>query len=170
MKDLTIATQRTDLIPFSQNEETLFLSLNQDEFIRKYMWDDEIISQQMSKDILAQNESLFTQDRYGIWKIEKRDSKEIIGYVGLWYFFAEKQPQLIYALLEAFTGRGYATEVSQAILDYTFEKLKFNYLIAATDEPHIASQKVAERLGMSFQEKRIENGKPTLFYKITKSK
>lgn len=89
-----------------------------------------------------------------------------MGYAGLWYFFEEPQPQLIYALLEQFTRRGYAREAGTSIIQYAFEKLGFEYLTAATDEPHNASKKVMLSLGMEFVEKRIENNKPTLFYRI----
>ena len=64
-----------------------------------------------------------------------KETNEVIGYTGLWYFFNEKQPQLIYALLKQFTKRGYALEASKAIIQYSFNTLGFQYLIAATDEP-----------------------------------
>lgn len=95
-----------------------------------------------------------------------KETKELIGYTGLWYFFNEDQPQLIYALLKQFSKRGYAHEFSKAIIRYSFENLGFKYLTAATDEHHLESQKVAKGLGMKFQEKRIENDKPTLSFSI----
>lgn len=162
----TINTERLKLIPFSLEDSTLFQDLNNLPFIRKYMWDDEKIDYKTSKEIIHQNDKHFKEDGYGIWKIHLKENSEIIGYVGLWYFFDEPQPQLIYAILEEYTGSGYATEASSSIINYAFEKLEFSYLIAATDEPHLSSQKVATRLGMSLLEKRIVNNKSTLFYKI----
>lgn len=161
-----IDTDRLSLLPFSEEEASLFHKLNTDAFIRKYMWDDETIDQNTVQEILVQNKKHFAEDAYGIWKIQLKENHGIIGYVGLWYFFDEPQPQLIYALLEAHTQKGYATEASLAIIHYAFNQLGFTYLMAATDEPHQASQQVAKRVGMSFVEKRMENGKPTLFFRI----
>ncbi|MEM9984362.1 MAG: GNAT family N-acetyltransferase, partial [Bacteroidota bacterium] len=107
-------------------------------------------------------------DNFGIWKVNLKETDELIGYTGLWYFFDEQQPQLIYALLKQFTKQGYALEFSKVIIEYSFKTLDFEYLIAATDESHLESQKVAKRLGMKFHEKRIEDDKPTLFFKIEK--
>ncbi len=164
----TLTTERLELIPFTTKDEELFHRINTDPFVRKLLWDDEVIGQEVSKEIMGKNEAHFREDAYGLWKILSKDSKEVIGYAGLWFFFDEPQPQLIYAILEAFTKKGYATEASRAVIDYTFNQLGFSYLLAATDESHTESQSVAQRLGMKFTEKRIENEKPTLFFRIDK--
>ncbi|MDF9796611.1 ribosomal-protein-alanine N-acetyltransferase [Catalinimonas alkaloidigena] len=161
-------TSRISLIPFERQEYELFHDLNSQSFIRKYLWDDEIITLDSVHQILEQNEKHFQHDHFGIWKINLPGTDETIGFTGLWYFFGEAQPQLIYALKESQTAKGYATEAAQAIITYAFEKLSFTYLIAAMDQPHMASQKLAERLGMKFIELRMENDKPTVFYRIDK--
>lgn len=166
MKTLRFTSKRLSLIPFNLDDVKLFYQLNTDAFIRKFMWDDVMITLETAQEIILQNQKHFQEDQYGIWKIILPDQEEVIGYTGLWYFFDEPQPQLIYAILEPYTGQGLATEAAQVVLNYAFEQLDFSYLIAATDEPHQASQKVAERLGMKLFEKRIENEKPTLFYKL----
>ena len=163
MKTLIFNSDRLQLIPFNTNDVSKFHSLNTNSFIRKFMWDDEIISLDTAQEIIIQNKKYFEENQYGIWKIILLSTEETIGYTGLWYFFDEPQPQLIYALLEPYTGQGLATEAARLIIEYAFKSLNFSYLIAATDEPHLASQKVAERLGMNFLEKRIENEKPTIF-------
>lgn len=161
-----ILTERLILTPFCNGDYELFHQLNTDPYIRKFMWDDEIISKETSKEIMQLNEDHFENDHFGIWKVTLKDTDELIGYTGLWYFFNEPQPQLIYALLKQFTKKGYAHEFAKAIIEYAFKNLDFKYLIAATDEPHLESQKVAKGLGMEFHEKRIEDDRPTLFFKI----
>ncbi|WP_162341612.1 GNAT family N-acetyltransferase [Cyclobacterium salsum] len=161
-------TERLELAPFKRSDEMLFLALNTNPYVRKYLWDDQVIDAKTASEILCQNETHFEQDKYGLWKIHLKQNGGLIGYVGLWFFFNEEQPQLIYALLEGFTKQGYAQEASASIIEYAFKKLDFNYLIAATDEPHIESQKVAKKLGMSFIEKRYEDEKATLFFRLDK--
>jgi ribosomal-protein-alanine N-acetyltransferase len=163
-----IFTKRLHLAPFNESDIILFYDLNTNPFIRKFLWDDQIIELATAKEIIERNQQHFMENKFGIWKIQLKISNEIIGFAGLWYFFQDSQPQLIYAILEGYTKCGYATEASQAIVDYAFSQLNFEYLIAATDEPHIASQQVAKRLGMTLTDQRIENGKQTVFYKISK--
>ncbi|MEO1653153.1 MAG: GNAT family N-acetyltransferase [Bacteroidota bacterium] len=164
---LNFQTERLQLIPFRAGDTDLFHQLNTDPFVRKYMWDDEVIPREVAEEVIQKNEIHFKEDSYGLWKIALKENNTIIGYTGLWYFFEEPQPQLIYALLEVFTGQGFAREAAQVIVDYSFQG-GFDYLIAATDPPNIPSQKVAESLGMRLIEKRLENDKPTLFYRIDK--
>jgi len=160
-----LETERTILKPFKIDEIDLFHRLSCDSFIRKYLWDDEMISIELAHEIIEKSINYFQNNGFGIWKIEYKDINKIIGYAGLWYFFEEEQPQLIYAIREEFTKKGIATEVSQKIMKYSFEELKYEYLIASMDENHKESQKVAERIGMKIFEKKELNKKPTVFYK-----
>ncbi len=90
-------------------------------------------------------------------------------FLGLWYFFDKPQPQLIFALLPQFIGKGYATESALAIVRFAFQELGFTYLMAATDPPNLPSQQVLLRLGMQLVEKREEEGKVTWFYRMDKN-
>ncbi len=137
--------------------------------MRRFLWDDVSISLQTAREVLQKNEQHFKESDYGLWKMVLSESGICIGYTGLWYFFDEVQPQLLYALLKPYSGQGFATEGAQLIVDYCFRTLGFQYLVAATDEGHQASQKVALRLGMHFAEERLEDGKSTSFYRIDRS-
>ena len=163
---LQLETGRLHLIPFTDQDVQLFWKMNCDPFIRKYLWDDQQIDVETTKEILHKNQEHFEANRFGIWKTITKDRLQIIGFTGLWYFFKEPQPQLIYALSKNYTGQGYAREAANAIIEYAFNTLHFGYVTAAMDEPHIHSQNVAIGLGMKLVDKRIENGKPTVFYRI----
>ena len=166
MNTIHLETGRLILTPLSQSDLQLFHNMNTNPFIRKYMWDDRIIDIDTSKKIIEKNTHLFQIEKCGIWKVLLKDSLRVIGYTGLWYFFGEPQPQLIYALLPQYAKQGFAAEFSQAIIDYAFSILKYKYIIAAADEPNTESQNLARRLGMKFVEKRLENDKPLMFYRI----
>ena len=133
-------TKRLKLIPFTKQDGDLLNELFTDPYVRKYLWDDEIIDMQTTRKILEKNEEYFNSNKWGMWKIVPIKLKKTIGFVGLWFFYDEPQPQLIYGLLKSFVGNGYATEASRRIVEYAFENLQFNYLIAAIDEPNVASQ------------------------------
>ena len=165
-KKFHLRSIRLDLIPFQKEDQELLHKIFTDPFVRKYLWDDQIISIDTVADILEQSQKYFSTDDFGLWKIVTLESNQIVGFTGLWYFFEESQPQLIYGLLPAFTKQGYAVEAAQLIIRYAFEDLGFTYLNAATDAPHIASQRVAERLGMYRLPEKMMDGKPTIFFQI----
>ena len=163
---LEFLTTRLQLVPFNNEDLDLFLSINRNDNVRRYLWDNEVILKSQAQEILETNEKQFQEERCGLWKIYLQPTTKVIGYSGLWYFFDEPQPQLIYILLSQYTGNGYATEAAQAVMDYALDELDFSYLIAAMDEGHSASEAVAQRLNMQLDRKEVVDGKPTLFYKF----
>lgn len=165
LMDNTFHTQRLILIPFQPEDVELFLQINTDPFVRKYLWDDSIISQEQAEEILTLNSQLIQNEGTGLWKIKLKENEEVIGYTGLWYFFEESQPQLLYVLLPEFTGNGYAKEAAALIIAYAYETLKFAYVEAACDPPNQASQRLAESLGMEFFRRGFDGGKETWFYR-----
>jgi RimJ/RimL family protein N-acetyltransferase len=163
---MRLETERLELIPMSSDDIELFHTTNIDGYVREHLWDNEIISRDMSLDILATVESIFREDSWGLWKILLKENGTYIGYAGLWRFFGELQPQLLYALLEQYAGNGYASEAAQRVLSYAFEKLGFTYLLAAMNIENVQSVNVCKRLGFSLGEVREIEGKRTYFYRI----
>jgi ribosomal-protein-alanine N-acetyltransferase len=121
---------------------------------------------QQVEEMLTESQKNFEEKRFGLWFVETKSEKEIIGFVGLWDFFDEKQPQLVYALLPKATKKGYASEAATKILEYCFNELGYQYLLASCDQPNIESQKVAERIGMRKVDEKIVNGNPLVFFKV----
>ena len=107
---------------------------------------------------------------WGRWKIIVKKDRAFAGFVGLWTFFDEHRPQLLFGLLPAKTGFGYATESSKAIIDYAFSKLNFAQLVTPFDPPNRASEKVCQRLGMTKTNVKELNGKLTTFCRIESDK
>ncbi len=163
---LILTTTRLRLTPFQRQDKEVLHRIFTDPFVRKFLWDDEIIPAAQTESFLEKNEQHFAKDHWGLWKIQQKDGETIFGFAGLWYFFEEPQPQLVYGLLPAYAKKGYATEASQAVIDYAFQTLKFPYLIASCDTPHQDSKRVAERLHMDWVEEKTMNSRPTTFYRI----
>jgi ribosomal-protein-alanine N-acetyltransferase len=125
------------------------------------IFDDEII-----QDFIDSSAHTFEQHGYGLWLIEEKTGGAVIGFTGLRSFFEEPQPQLLYALFENFTGKGYAKEAARKIIDYSFDALRFSYLVASCDAPNLPSQQLALSLDMKLFKEEEKEGLLTLFYKI----
>jgi ribosomal-protein-alanine N-acetyltransferase len=167
---IKLETQRLSLIPFERNDLHLLYETFTNHFVRKFLWDDEIITVDQTSNILELNESVFDSEGWGLWKIIVKNGQAFAGFVGLWRFFDEGQPQLLFGLMPAKTGLGYATEASAAIVDYAFNELGYTFIVASFDSPNVASEKVCRRLKMKKMEDRVINNKSTSFYRIEKDK
>jgi len=163
---MTLETQRLRLKPILKTDLNTLHNIFVNPHVRKYLCDDNIWSVQQVEEMLIENQKLFDQQKFGLWFIETKNQQEIIGFVGLWYFFDQQQPQLVYALLPEATKKGYATEAATKILEYSFNQLGYQYLNASCDRPNIDSVKLAQRIGMKQVEEKLVNDKPLLFFQV----
>ncbi|MGL5083978.1 MAG: GNAT family N-acetyltransferase [Microcoleaceae cyanobacterium] len=159
-------TQRLVLRPIVDGEANVLHAILTDSFVRRYLCDDKVLSIQDVEAMLAESQKQFAEARSGLWFIETKLEKNIIGLVGLWYFFEEAQPQLLYALLPSAIKQGYATEAASRIVTYCFKELGYQYLVASCDQPNLESQKVAARIGMEKIEERVVNGSSIIFFRL----
>jgi ribosomal-protein-alanine N-acetyltransferase len=65
-------------------------------------------------------------------------------------------------------GQGLGTEVALAIRDYGFGRLGLTRLVCLIDHGHVASMRVAEKMGMAFEKEAEDEIGPFLLYTIDK--
>jgi len=162
---LNLRTSRLKLVPFAISDIDLLHDTFTDPIVREFLWDNEVVPLEQTREILIENEKHFSNDGWGLWKVIN-SSGEYTGFAGLWIFFDERQPQLLYGLLPAYHKKGFATEAAGAIIRYAFDELQFPFLIATCDAPHQRSVHVCLRLGMKKTADRVMRGKLISFFRI----
>jgi ribosomal-protein-alanine N-acetyltransferase len=102
----------------------------------------------------------------GLWATTYKETGEFIGRCGLlpWTIDGENEVEVAYLISKAYWGQGLGTEVAQAILDYGFQKLNLKRLICLIDKDNLASIRVAEKIGMSFEKEGRDEIGPFLVY------
>ena len=66
--------------------------------------------------------------------------------------------EIIYIFKTSAWGKGYATEIGQAIIGYAFEEMKLERLIALIEPENEGSERVALKIGMKFEKEVIRPG------------
>ncbi|MBR2819517.1 MAG: GNAT family N-acetyltransferase [Reyranella sp.] len=79
----------------------------------------------------------------------------LIGHGGLNYVPEFDAVEVLWALHPDAWGKGYATEVAAAALDYGFGPLDLASIFAITFEDNLASQAVMKRIGLTYR-KRVD--------------
>ncbi len=65
-------------------------------------------------------------------------------------------------------GRGYATEVCKRLLQFAFQEVSLNEVVASVDEDNVASKKVLEKSGLLDCGRTRSCGKDSPIYRITR--
>ena len=94
--------------------------------------------------------SRWETDKIGFCAVIEKSSKRFAGWCGLWRLMETGEIEVGYALLKEFWGKGFAVEASEAFLDYGFEELKVEKIVAVTAPDNQNSRRVMEKLGMTF--------------------
>ena len=109
----------------------------------------------------------------GLWATIHKETGKFIGRCGLlpWTIEGQQEVEVAYTLAQDYWGQGLATEAAKGILQYGFEQLHLSRLICLIDPENIASQRVAEKIGMTL-ERKVDgidgDNLPTLIYSISK--
>jgi len=114
---------------------------------------------------------------FTFWLVERKPDGEVLGFCGLKIADTEGSPiegmiEIGWRLREDAWGQGYAREAAIASLDFAFEKLGADRVVAITFEGNEASWGLMKRLGMTrrpeldYDDERFPALNPTIVYDI----
>jgi RimJ/RimL family protein N-acetyltransferase len=100
------------------------------------------------------------------WAVVLRETGELIGRCGITIeeFGGVSEPELGWTFARAHWGHGYATEAAAAAMKHAFGFLRFRRIVSLIDPQNFASERVAVRIGMTFEREVQWKGKPTNLY------
>ena len=94
--------------------------------------------------------NFITHNGWGMWAVEIKSTGQFAGYVGLNHLETEMPPspcvEIGWRLMKNYWGFGYATEAANQALNYAFDTLKLNEVVAFTTLKNKPSLAVMHRL------------------------
>ncbi|WP_245833041.1 GNAT family N-acetyltransferase [Oceanobacillus timonensis] len=108
----------------------------------------------------------WTEHQFGVWALINTDSEEIMGHCGLRFIDDTEDIEIIYLLDPKFWGKGYATEVGKEVIQYAFNYLGVDQLMARVRKNNRKSKKVIDKLGFEYMEDREYEGRILSYYKL----
>lgn len=108
----------------------------------------------------------------GLLLLTRKTDGKRIGHAGLVTQTIEgvNELEIGYWVAKEFWGQGYAKEAAKALRNYGLQQLGKNRLISLIQENNMASQKVAEHIGMTVEKKISLFGKNTYIYAVEEEK
>ena len=98
---------------------------------------------------------------FTVFAVEEKNTGVSIGFAGPWYPFGWPEKEIGYSFIPEAQGKGYASEAALATLVYAYSELAWKTAISLIDKRNIASKRVAEKLGASFEKDSLLFGTDT---------
>jgi RimJ/RimL family protein N-acetyltransferase len=169
MPEPVIETARLRLRPFAAADAADLHRHWTQPPVRKYLWDDRVISREEAADVVRMSADLFRRHGFGFWCVRDKGDGALAGYCGFRFMDDTDEIEIGYAVEPARWGEGLATEAARACLRYGFEEAHFPRVLGITDSANAASARVLEKLGMAFERRAPHHGLDTLFYALARA-
>lgn len=175
MSEYQIETARLRLRPATEADIDALHKIWIHPNVREFLWDDVIISREKAEEVVQEGIKSFAANGYGLWCIEEIAGGKVIGFCGLGNYGGQPEVEILYGLHPNYWGLGFATEAADAVLKYGFEKRHLPVILVGVDPPNLASVRVVNKLGMTFNKRvQVNNmlGEPieVLYYGIDRER
>jgi RimJ/RimL family protein N-acetyltransferase len=143
-----VTSDRLTYEPLEPSRLDAFYRLVEDEHVRRYLMDGNVFPREWSAERIRDSQALFRRRGVGIWLAFDKASNELVGFCGFLELpQVHPEPQIVYAMFERFTGKGYAVEMARAAIAHARARAGFERIVAAVDGVNVASLRVLDKLG-----------------------
>ncbi len=120
---------------------------------------------------ISRNLALYKEYRFGFWFIEPRATSGFLGYCGIRPLALQgaSEIEIGWHIRKTVWNQGIATEAAMAARDLAFRRFGLLRLVAIIHPDHIASRRVAEKIGMHDETTTILDDYPAVIYTTERS-
>jgi RimJ/RimL family protein N-acetyltransferase len=183
MKSAGIETERLLLRPWRNSDLAPFSTMNADPRVRRFF--PSLLTRKESDASVKLFRQSYKQDGFCFFAAELRATEKFIGFIGIERlpFRLPRVPQdaveIGWRLTPEVWGQGLATEGARAVLDFAFQRIGLQEVVAITVPTNLPSRRVMEKLGMTYDSRddfdhlHIADGHPLkrhVLYRLWSSK
>lgn len=166
---MTISAERLYLRELSTNDAIHFFNINNDPECIKYTGDVPFGSVEVAERFLETNIQQYRKHKMGRWAVCLNDTNAFLGWCGLKYHPKDDLVDLGYRFYREHWRYGYATEAAKACLNYGFNDLELERIVAHVHIHNLASHRVLLRSGMIYLKDFVYEGQPAKLYQLKKN-
>jgi len=145
-----LETQRLSLNELTPEDAPFILELLQSRGFKENIGDRGVSDLEGAVGYIEHTRAGYSANGFGLWRADVKATGEAAGICGLVKRDGLEHPDVGYAFLERFWGRGYASESAAAALAYGRETVGLKTIVAITTPANRGSIAVLERIGMTF--------------------
>jgi RimJ/RimL family protein N-acetyltransferase len=134
-------------LPSSNDAAFYHQLMNEPDYIR-FIADHDIQTEEDAANyIKTKTLARFAAHGVGLWIVDLKPSLIPVGVCGLVVRKELKYPDLGFAFLEEYRGKGFGHEAGQSVLDFVTKELKLRTLCAITHPENVRSANLLKKLG-----------------------
>ena len=119
----------------------------------KYIGERNVKTEEQAKNYLANGPiKSYRENGFGLWMVELKENNTPIGMCGLLRRDFLDYPDIGFALMPAYYGKGYAYEAAKATLSYAVNQLGLTKVCAITLPENTHSIKLLKKIGMNYMQ------------------
>jgi RimJ/RimL family protein N-acetyltransferase len=165
----TITTPRLTLRAWRDDDVDPLFRVMDDREVMRYFPNTDPPSRERVEQMISRQKDHWGEHGFGWWAIELRATGALIGWSGLQFLPETDETEVAYLVAKPHWGKGLATEAASAGLQYGFEQLELECIIGLVHLENAASQRVIQKLGMSFVDQAYYFGIDVFRYALKRS-
>ncbi|MCW2258505.1 ribosomal-protein-alanine N-acetyltransferase [Providencia alcalifaciens] len=151
MTIIELDTPRLHLRGWRELDSEPFFKLNSSPQVMRYF--PAVLNKEQSDQLMAAIMARFvSQGGWGLWAVELKSQNVFIGFTGLniptCTLPCSPCTEIGWRFLPEYWQQGYATEAAQTVVEFAFEQLKLDEIVAFTAVQNTPSEAVMKKLGM----------------------
>lgn len=152
MNGPVLHTERLELRWLTPDDAPLMLAVWNDPAFIRHVADRGIRNLEQARAALEGGPlKLYADYGYGPFRVRRRNDGADLGICGLFRREGLDEPDIGFAILPDFCGRGFAFEASAAVLDHARDALKLSCVTAIVSPQNEASIGLLEKLGLHYE-------------------
>ena len=159
-----LETERLLLMEFVKSDAEELFKIRSDERVQKYL-DRDLHKTVEESELMIDGMIKTFNSKEGInWIIRKKDSLNVIGYIGYWRMIRNNvRAEIGYSMKPEYWGNGYMQEALSKVIDFGFNEFCLHSIEANVNPDNAKSIKLLDKFGFKreayFKEDYFYNGK-----------
>ncbi len=144
-----LETERLILRPMNEADIEAVYQMRRDDEIMRFIREP-VVDRKEAENWIGLISSRWAKDKIGFCSVIEKQSGKFAGWCGLWQLKESGEIEVGYAVAKEFWGKGYASESAEAFLNYGFNELNLEKIVAVARQENTPSRRVMEKIGMKF--------------------
>jgi RimJ/RimL family protein N-acetyltransferase len=147
-----VSTPRLLMREWREGDRLPYARINGDPEVMRHF--PSMLTPVQSDEMIDRMSAAWRDRGFGLWAVERRDTKELIGFVGLsspvWHADFTPCVEVGWRLGKQHWGNGFAPEAATAALTWGFANVELpaDQIVSFTTEGNLNSQRVMQKIGM----------------------